>query len=605
MARFVEVAFRRAGQLFLFNAGELELSVEDRVIVDTEHGLALGTVKSPIKTKLSEPVAGIKIFRVLRVATEQDIEREKRHKIREDEAFQFCRKRIAEHKLPMKLVRAEYLYSGSKLLFYFSAEGRIDFRLLVRDLARYFRMRIEMRQIGIRDSSKLIGGLGPCGKELCCSRFLRNFNPVSIRMAKDQNLTLNPQKVSGTCGRLMCCLSYEQDMYQSIREFLPRVGRLVSTPDGKGRLREVMPLSNSVIVVFWEEEPPIERTYNVDQLNDYYGISDKIAALTFPPPTSDSFRDKKRTRRGIEPLMEPKNRVSLRERYAPETKSSFHPTENTSSDTKHESFHHSKNDAHSSSEKDNSGELDALLHEERKKESVQTVEHYFGRRKTVVRDSSQSFSKSREKKSIKQHSVSSQQIDASMIDQSEKDRALAEFRSKLPMDDSDTLENQKEKNRTHRDSQENRKNRTHRDSQENRDNKKENKNNRDNRKNNKKENRNNRDNRSIQDNRMNNDKRKKSSNVSKEGTKDSFSSNESDHKVTTVLGKNKKDSSRTNGRADIDSSSPKVIDVESQNKHNKENELITSKDKNNHLIKEKSNRNKSRQKRRRRKKKKN
>ncbi|MBU50444.1 MAG: hypothetical protein CL920_17335 [Deltaproteobacteria bacterium] len=308
--QYVEVCFRIAGQLYLFDAGDLELQCEEFVIVQTEHGLAVGMVKS-IKHISATPPANLRPNKVLRRASAEDVQRQESNRRKETEAFDFCRERIEVHKLPMKLVRAEYLYSGSKLLFYFSAEGRIDFRSLVRDLARHFRMRIEMRQIGVRDSAKLIGGIGPCGQELCCSRFLRNFNPVSIRMAKDQNLTLNPQKVSGVCGRLMCCLSYEQELYQAVRRALPKVGRVLQMPEGKARVREVFPLRESVRLVFWELDPPVEKELHLSELAGYEEQAEKMWEH-FQEVEQEANKHKKKARRGIEPLMEPRGKLSSR-----------------------------------------------------------------------------------------------------------------------------------------------------------------------------------------------------------------------------------------------------------------------------------------------------
>ena len=317
--RFIEVTFRQAGQLFLFSAHELAIQPQDRVIVQTEHGLALGYVKHVRETNQAPPPS-LRVFPAIRRATPEDIRREEEQAKREEEAFRFCRERIEEHQLGMKLVRTEYLYSGSKMIFYFAAEGRIDFRLIVRDLARHFRMRIEMRQIGVRDSAKLVGGIGPCGQELCCSRFLRNFSPVSIRMAKDQGLALNPQKVSGACGRLMCCLAYEQSIYKQQRRLLPKIGRSVQTPEGEGKVREVSPLRQMIHVVFLDRDPPEEKEFHISQLPEFaeaHALDQEIKHQPVTPRKDidiaqyDNFdereRQRPRARRGIEPLMEPRD----------------------------------------------------------------------------------------------------------------------------------------------------------------------------------------------------------------------------------------------------------------------------------------------------------
>ena len=245
-ANIVTVTFRRAGRLFRFDAGSLALRTRQAVVVETNHGLDLGTVVSPPEER--DWRGNGKLFRVIRAATDEDLERLFWYKRREEEAFSTCKEMIVQHELPMKLVKAEYLYSGNRLIFHFSADGRVDFRGLVRDLARHFRMRIEMKQIGVRDEAKLLGGIGQCGQEVCCIRFLRDFSPVSIRMAKDQGLALNPQKVSGLCGRLMCCLVYEQGIYKEARKRMPKVGRRIETPSGEARVRDVDVLTERIRV---------------------------------------------------------------------------------------------------------------------------------------------------------------------------------------------------------------------------------------------------------------------------------------------------------------------------------------------------------------------
>ncbi|MCK6509388.1 hypothetical protein L6R29_05395 [Myxococcota bacterium] len=319
--RYAEVTFRKAGQAYLFSADQVSVQERDKVIVETEQGIALGSVKRTYELTQAPPPS-LRIFPILRVASPEELERSKYHRLREKEAFRFCRERVVVHKLPMKMVRTEHLFSGTKMIFYFSAEGRIDFRDLVRDLARHFRMRIEMRQIGVRDSAKLIGGAGPCGQELCCSRFLRNFSPVSIRMAKDQSLALNPQKVSGVCGRLMCCLSYEQSVYKQLRRNLPKIGRDVETIEGIGKVREVHPLRETVRIVFLDRDPVVEKEFHVSDLPEY---KDAFAKETHPAASPISETEKKafdfadfdnfddrgqariKGRRGVEPLMEPRN----------------------------------------------------------------------------------------------------------------------------------------------------------------------------------------------------------------------------------------------------------------------------------------------------------
>ena len=212
MARLVFVKFCTAGRHYHFDAGDLELTPGDSVVVETARGRALATIVASPEETLTERLPE-DIKSVLRKATAEDLLLEKTHKNREKEAFAFCRQCIEERGMIMKLVRAEYLFDGSKIIFYFTADGRVDFRELVKDLAHQFHTRIEMKQIGVRDEAKLVGGIGICGRELCCCSFLTEFTPVSVKMAKEQGLALNPAKISGQCGRLLCCLSYEFDTY--------------------------------------------------------------------------------------------------------------------------------------------------------------------------------------------------------------------------------------------------------------------------------------------------------------------------------------------------------------------------------------------------------
>lgn len=226
MIRLVSIKFRDAGRPYDFNALDFELKRGDRVIVETERGRALGTVVVPPR-EIPRAQAPEDVKSVQRVATDEDLALAAVNASREGEAIRFCQIRIKERKMEMKLVRAEYLFDGSKIVFYFTADGRIDFRELVKDLAHHFHTRIEMRQIGVRDEAKLTGGIGICGRELCCCTFLTEFAPVSVKMAKEQGLALNPNKISGQCGRLLCCLGYEFETYCSLRKALPKCGRKI------------------------------------------------------------------------------------------------------------------------------------------------------------------------------------------------------------------------------------------------------------------------------------------------------------------------------------------------------------------------------------------
>ncbi|MEM1350013.1 MAG: regulatory iron-sulfur-containing complex subunit RicT, partial [Myxococcota bacterium] len=245
-----------------YDAQELVLRVGDHAIVETTRGPAIAKVTGHIQRQLL-PEGSIQ--RVLRRATDADISQAERNESREREGYVFALERIRVRKLPMKLIRAQYMHDGSKIVFYFSADGRIDFRDLVKDLAHRFRTRIEMHQIGVRDGARMLGGIGPCGRELCCSTFLENFAPVSIRMAKDQGLTLNPKKVSGMCGRLMCCLVYEQQVYKNMRRRVPRIGAEVHTEAGKARVVGVDVINSQVTVEF---EDTNRRTFPTSEVSE-------------------------------------------------------------------------------------------------------------------------------------------------------------------------------------------------------------------------------------------------------------------------------------------------------------------------------------------------
>jgi cell fate regulator YaaT (PSP1 superfamily) len=233
--RLVGVELDKNGRVHYFQAGGLQLETGDLVVVDAEQGVALGTVVvSPTEEKPG--LFKRSVPEVIRKATAKDIKAQEKWRNKEKEALALCQRFIEELKLPMKLVEAEYLLDGSKAIFYFTAEHRIDFRQLVRQLAAQLKMRIEMRQIGVRDEAKMVGGIGCCGRELCCGTFLQDFELVSIKMAKEQHLPLNPAKISGLCGRLMCCLSFEVDAYQELKKNLPKVGKRITTKYGEGKV---------------------------------------------------------------------------------------------------------------------------------------------------------------------------------------------------------------------------------------------------------------------------------------------------------------------------------------------------------------------------------
>lgn len=238
MAMVIRVRFKRAAKLYDFDPNGLELHNGMSVVTETARGVELGECMSGVMDVPDERLV-LPLKPILRIATEQDLAMQKRNEQAEKEAFDIAIDRIAEHKLEMKLVDVEYAFDRSKIIFYFTANGRVDFRMLVKSLASIFKTRIELRQIGVRDESKMLGGLGLCGQPFCCSRFLKNFQPVSIKMAKEQGLSLNPSKISGSCGRLMCCLAYEQKSYEYLNSITPQAGSIVRTPDGEGTVIEV------------------------------------------------------------------------------------------------------------------------------------------------------------------------------------------------------------------------------------------------------------------------------------------------------------------------------------------------------------------------------
>ncbi len=249
MIKIVGVRFKNAGKIYYFDPADLEVEKNMDVVVETARGLEYGTIvvgpKEIDESELSSPLKEI-----VRVATDEDRQVYLEYKAKAKETFELCQQKIKEHNLNMFLIDCEYTFDRNKLIFYFTAEGRIDFRELVKDLASIFKTRIELRQIGVRDEAKSIGGLGPCGRKLCCSSWLGDFQPVSIKMAKDQSLSLNPTKISGICGRLFCCLKYEHDVYAEAIDAMPVVGALVKVDESKGKVIEVNPLLEQVRIEF-------------------------------------------------------------------------------------------------------------------------------------------------------------------------------------------------------------------------------------------------------------------------------------------------------------------------------------------------------------------
>ncbi len=267
MIKVIGVRFRTAGKIYFFSPGKLEIRQGDYVIVETARGVEFGRVVSgPKEVKEEEVVRPLKS--VIRIATEQDEKTEEKNREKEKEAFQICLEKIRKHGLEMKLIDAEYTFDNNKVLFYFTADGRIDFRELVKDLAAVFRTRIELRQIGVRDETKIRGGIGICGRPLCCHTYLSEFAAVSIKMAKEQNLSLNPMKISGVCGRLMCCLTNEEETYEELNSQLPSVGDPVTTCDGlTGTVHSLSVLRKLVkVVVNLEDDEKEIREYHADEL---------------------------------------------------------------------------------------------------------------------------------------------------------------------------------------------------------------------------------------------------------------------------------------------------------------------------------------------------
>lgn len=266
MTRVIGVRFRPAGKIYFFAPGKYEVNTGDKVIVETARGVEFGSVVTGPKDveddKITQPLKS-----VIRIATQEDIRKEEKNREKEKEAFGICLEKIRKHGLEMKLIDAEYTFDNNKVLFYFTADGRIDFRELVKDLASVFRTRIELRQIGVRDETKIRGGIGICGRPLCCNTYLTEFAPVSIKMAKEQNLSLNPTKISGVCGRLMCCLKNEEDTYEELNRRLPNVGDHVTTEDGlKGEVHSVNVLRQLVKVIVEVGDEKEIQEYRVEQL---------------------------------------------------------------------------------------------------------------------------------------------------------------------------------------------------------------------------------------------------------------------------------------------------------------------------------------------------
>ncbi len=282
MATVIGVRFKKAGKVYYFDPSDVWPRPGDNVVVETARGVEFGEVVTGAREVADEQIVA-PLKKVVRVATEEDVRRAEYNAKREEEAFRICLEKVAKHKLEMKLVSVEYTFDNSKIIFYFTANGRVDFRELVKDLASVFKMRIELRQIGVRDEAKMLGGLGSCGRPICCGTFLGDFQPVSIKMAKEQNLSLNPTKISGLCGRLMCCLKYEQDYYSQTLKKLPKVGKDIVTPDGVGVLSEINAIRECVKVRIKADDSFDVREYPISEVRKP-GPDDSAAVREAPKP---------------------------------------------------------------------------------------------------------------------------------------------------------------------------------------------------------------------------------------------------------------------------------------------------------------------------------
>lgn len=267
MKIIIGVSFRQAGKVYFFDPGDEQIERGEHVIVETAKGVEYGTVVVPNREMAEEKIVA-PLKKIIRVATPKDEDIELKNREKEKDAYKICLEKIAKHRLEMKLIAAEYTFDNNKLLFYFTADGRIDFRELVKDLASVFRTRIELRQIGVRDETKICGGIGICGRTLCCHSYLSEFAPVSIKMAKEQNLSLNPTKISGVCGRLMCCLKNEEEAYEELNSRLPHIGSHVKTAEGlDAEVQSISVLKQLVkVIVFLDDGEKEVREYRVDEL---------------------------------------------------------------------------------------------------------------------------------------------------------------------------------------------------------------------------------------------------------------------------------------------------------------------------------------------------
>ncbi len=303
MVKVIGVRFKKAGKIYYFDPLEYTVEKDSAVIVETARGVEFGQCVVAIR-EISESEVISPLKPVIRVASAEDIQKHIGNREKEKDAFSICEKKILNHKLDMKLVDVEYTFDNSKVIFYFTADGRIDFRELVKDLATIFRTRIELRQIGVRDEAKMLGGIGICGRSLCCSTWLGDFNSVSIKMAKEQNLSLNPSKISGICGRLMCCLNYEQEAYEEIRRRMPRVGSLVKTEMGKGDVVSNSIIKETVNVKIYHADEEAIETFSINDVTILRGEYEN------PPVENEKEEEMPRTANDRIPKEKIKNKMN-------------------------------------------------------------------------------------------------------------------------------------------------------------------------------------------------------------------------------------------------------------------------------------------------------
>lgn len=291
MTSIIGVRFKPAGKVYFFDPQGIDAQRGDNVVVETSRGIEYGEVIHGVK-EVEDSVVTMPLKGVLRIATEDDTKRYNENKEKEKEAYKICSEKIEKHGLDMKLIEVEYTFDGNKVLFYFTSDGRVDFRELVKDLAGVFKTRIELRQIGVRDESKTLGSIGVCGRNLCCSQFLDEFVPVSIKMAKEQGLSLNPTKISGACGRLMCCLKYEQDTYEELNRETPQPGVAVDTPDGVGTVASVALLKGRVCVRFEDDGETTLKIFDVGEVTLHEEKQEQELKKE-PPVAADEFGEER------------------------------------------------------------------------------------------------------------------------------------------------------------------------------------------------------------------------------------------------------------------------------------------------------------------------